>query len=296
MQKQKLLEKISQSSKLPILPDIAVRVLELKDDPELYPAKVRSVIAADPVLSARILQVANSAMFNKRRQVTDLGEAVTTLGVELSMSLATGLAVVDSLRLDELETSEFPYETFWRKSILSAIAASEMASQLNVNSRGELFVAALMQDIGMLALNSISGERYGKLVRLARSHLDLVELEERAFGVNHAEVTAVLLKKWDLPESLCEAAELSHSLFSDDTTYELSDLQYGVALSGVLAELWIADAPEQEVLNNTIHAYLDKVGEDTYRSTVSNILDSIPGANEVFKVELLSEAQLANVA
>ncbi len=296
MQKQQLLEKISQSGKLPVLPDIAVRILALRDDPDLYPAKLQAVIGTDPVLAARILQVANSAMFRRIREISDLGEAITTLGVELSLNIALGLALVAALRSDERSATEFPYELFWRKSILGAIAANEMASQFKSASRGELFIAALLQDLGMLALNSVAGERYGKLVNLARSHFDLVALEERALGVNHAEVTAMLLQRWELPATLCEAAARSHSLFAEDSTCDLSDLAYGVALAGVLAELWIADCPDQEGLNRTIRAYMDKVGEDAYRDTVASILDAIPGANQMFSIHLLSDEQMANVA
>lgn len=296
MSKQELLEKISRSGKLPILPDIAVRVLILRDDPELYPARVQGVIASDPVLAAKILQVANSAMFRGNREIKDLAEAVTLLGVQLTMDIATGLAVVNALRRDEIASSAFPYELFWRKSILSAIAANEMISELGSASRGELFVAALLQDIGMLALNNMAGERYGQLVQTARSHFDLVELEERALGVNHAEVTVAILRQWTMPDSIVAAVESSHSLFDASAADHLSDLQYGVALAGVLAELWIADSLPQESLNRMIHAYLDKVGEEAYRDTVASILDAIPGANEMFNIKLLSDEQMANVA
>lgn len=296
MSKQQLLEKISRSGKLPVLPDIAVRVLALRDDPDLYPAKVQAVIASDPVLAAKILQVSNSAMFSKSREITDLGDAVTVLGVALTMNIATGLAVVQALRSDEIASSAFPYDRFWRKSILGAIAANEMAGQLGDATRGELFIGALLQDVGMLALNNMAGERYGKLVQTARSHFDLVELEERALGVNHAEVTEALLKKWNMPGSLCDAVAASHSLFNAYTTEELSDLQYGVAVAGVLAELWIAESPEQTLLNQAIHAYLDRVGEDAYRETTASILDAIPGANQMFNLQLLSDEQMSNVA
>ena len=142
----------------------------------------------------------------------------------------------------------------------------------------------------------MAGERYGQLVQSARSHHDLVALEERALGVNHAEVSAELLRKWNMPSTLCDAVESSHSLFNVDATSNLSDLQYGVAVAGVMAELWIADSTEQELLNRTIHTYLDRIGEDAYRETAASILDAIPGANQIFNVQLLSDDQMANVA
>lgn len=296
MNKDALLDKISHSTKLPILPDIAIRIMQLNNDPDLYPAKVQAVLSSDPVLAARILQVSNSAMFRRSREVTELGEAVAVLGVQLAMSIATGFVIVDSLRNDEVEGSGFDYDLYWRKSILSAIAANELCAQLKIGSRGELFVAALMQDVGMLVLNNIISDKYAQLVRSAKSHFDLVAFEERVFGLSHAEVGAVLLEKWGLPESIRNAVSYSHALFSNATTFDLTDLQYGVSFSGVLAELWISESVEQEVLNKNIRDYLDKVGDDVYKNTVASILDAIPGANEIFNMQLLSDEQMANVA
>lgn len=296
MSKQALLDKITQSTKLPVLPDMAIKVMELQNDPDLYPAKVHAIIGNDPVLAARLLQVSNSSMFPCRREITDLGEAIAMLGVNMALSISMGVVVVDSLRSSEDANAHFDYQQFWRKSILGAIAANEMYAVLKVASRGELFVASLMQDIGILVLLNIVGDKYAKIVSAARSHLDLVELEKRVFGVDHAEVGEALLKAWGMPVVLQQAVGSSHALFSDSSSNNLTDLEYGTAFSGVLSELWIAESLNSEVMNNNIADYLERIGEDAYKDTVNSIVDAIPGANEVFKMELLSIEQMANVA
>jgi HD-like signal output (HDOD) protein len=296
MNKQILLDKISESTKLPVLPDMAIKVLELQNDPEVYPAKVQAVLGSDPVLAARLLQVSNSSMFPCRRKISDLGEALAMLGVNMSMSIAVGLVVVDSLRNHEDLHAGFDYQQFWRKSVLGAVAANEMYGVLKVASRGELFVASLMQDMGILVLLNIAGDKYLKLLNTARSHLDLVELENRVFGVDHAEVSQALLKAWGLPEKLQRAVGRSHALFGEETTFDLNDLDYGVAFSGVLSELWIAESSNPDTMQRTISDYLDRIGEDAYCNTVTSIVEAIPGANEVFNMTLLSSEQMANVA
>ena len=294
MNRQILIDAISASSKLPVLPHSATQLIALADDPNLYAAQLEAVIAGDPVLAARILHVSNSAMFARRNEVTNLGAAITLLGVRLALDLATGIAIVDSLR--DTEKYEFDYDTFWRKSVLSAIAANEMYGDLNVASRGDLFVAALLQDIGMLVLLTTIGPKYGQLVSSARSHFDLVELELRAFGIDHAEIGAMLAKRWNLPVALQEAIQASHALFAEPPAHDLSDLQYGVAFAGVLAELWVIEELDQDVSNRAIHEYLSKVGEEKYQNTIESILHAIPGANNLFNMQLLSDEQMASVA
>lgn len=296
MSKQALLDKICHSTKIPVLPDMAIKVMELQADPDLYPAKVHAVIGSDPVLAARLLQVSNSSMFPCRRKITDLGEALAMLGVNMALSIAMGVVVVDSLRQNDDLNPHFDYQRFWRKSILGAIAANEMYGVLKVASRGELFVASLMQDMGILVLLNIVGDKYAKIVQSARSHLDLFELENRVFGVDHAEVGEALLKAWGLPDELQVAVGKSHALFNENSGKSLTDLEYGVAFSGVLSELWIAESTDAEKEQVSIAAYTDRIGEDAYKNTATSIIQAIPGASDVFNMRLLSDDQLANVA
>ncbi|MDB4576477.1 hypothetical protein N9091_02060, partial [bacterium] len=72
--------------------------------------------------------------------------------------------------------------------------------------------------------------------------------------------------------------------------------QYGVAFAGVLAELWVIEELDQDVSNRAIHEYLSKVGEEKYQNTIESILHAIPGANNLFNMQLLSDEQMASVA
>lgn len=63
MNKEALLDKVRHSDQLPMLPEVGVRIIDMSNDRELYAAKISEVIANDPVLSARLLQVSNSSIF-----------------------------------------------------------------------------------------------------------------------------------------------------------------------------------------------------------------------------------------
>ncbi len=294
--KEALLDKIAGSDKLPMLPDVAMRIVELNNDPDLYPGKVAAVIASDPALSARLLQVSNSSMFPFRREITNLNEALAVLGVELTMSIAVGFAVIDMMRAEERADSEFDYDSFWRKSVLGAVAAIEMRSELSAVAQGDLFMASLLQDIGMLALDTIAGSKYSTLTRSARSHLDLVELERRVFGIDHAEVGTAMLRRWKLPDMLVDAVASSHVLLEQQPGDELSNLEYAVNLSGMMAEQWIAESTNLDQLDAMIQGSLNRFDDEAFGRVVCKAVDAIPAASDVFSVKLLSDEQLLNVA
>ena len=293
MDKEALLEKVRHSDQLPMLPDVAVRIIDMSNDRELYAAKISEVIANDPVLSARLLQVSNSSIFPFRREITNLNQALAILGIQLTMSIAIGFAIIDMMRSCESKDSGFNHDTFWRKSVLGAIAAIEMRSELNGVEQGDLFVAALMQDVGMIALETFEGKKYTQLVNGARSHFDLLELERRMFGVDHAEIGAAILERWHLPAIHINAVRSSHYLLEAKSITELTELEYAVALSGMLAEQWINESLSQQSLDDAITRALERIGEQGYKNVINKTMDAVPDANELFKMSLLSAEQLS---
>ena len=289
-----LIKQILASDRLPVLPDTALQLVELGNDPELYPAQLQAVLAGDPVVAARIMQVANSAMFARQSRISSLGQALAVLGVRLALGIATGVAVVESLR--EGPVASFDYEAHWRKSVLGAIAANELYDSLGVASRGELFLASLLQDIGSLALLCEIGDKYAQLHKATRNHRDLIEFERRAFGLDHAEIGAAMAEKWRLPDTIVRAISSSHVLLDGNGQGKGDDLDYGVAFSGMLAELWIEQGEDNELSRSAIKMYLERVGEERYQETVASILAAIPGANQLFNMCLLNEEQIQGIA
>jgi HD-like signal output (HDOD) protein len=295
MNKEALLDKVRHSDQLPMLPEVAVRIIDMSNDRELYAAKISEVIANDPVLSARLLQVSNSSIFPFRHEITNLNQALAILGIQLTMSIAIGFAIVDMMRNCESKDSGFDHDAFWRKSVLGAIAAIEMRSELKGVEQGDLFVAALMQDVGMIALEHFEGEKYTQLVKGARSHLDLIELERRMFGIDHAEIGAAILERWHLPDIHINAVRSSHYLLEAKSITELTELEYAVALSGMLAEQWISESLSQQSLDDSIQRALERIGEQGYKNVINKTMDAVPDANELFKMSLLSAEQITDI-
>lgn len=219
---------------LPSVPVVVLEVLDLCQDEEICISKVAKVIARDPALSAKVLKVANSPLYGVRAQIKTLDRAVTLLGINATLSLALSFSLVRGLRRSR--GARFDHQAYWRRSVIAATASQVVGSLVRAASLDELFLAGLLQDIGMLALNEAIPKIYGPLVASAKGdHALQVELEKKELGADHAQVGTWLLARWNLPENLQAAVAGSHDSMGD-RRYEL--FAKAVAAGSRVAEIW----------------------------------------------------------
>jgi HD-like signal output (HDOD) protein len=155
-----------------------------------------------------------------------------------------------------------------------------------------------MQDIGILVLSEVLGGEYSAMYNTARNHYDLVLLEQRNWGMDHAEAGALLLKKWRLPKYIVDVVERSHCLLFDaqQLDFKQTDLVYASSLAGVVSEQWLSDVPEEEYVSDILLGALAHLGEDNYAEVVSRVISAIPSAEAVFSIDLLSNVQIDKIA
>ena len=110
---------------LPSPPGIALRIIELAQDPEADIATAADIIAIDMALSARMLRIANSPLYASRRRIENLGQALTMLGLNATISLALGFTVTQGLTGGTGADHDLRQRA-WKRSILSALAASQL--------------------------------------------------------------------------------------------------------------------------------------------------------------------------
>jgi HD-like signal output (HDOD) protein len=228
---------------LPSLPAVALEVLHLCREEDVDLRRVGEALSRDPALAARVLRAANSASIAARGKVATLSRAVPLLGSNTTLALALSFSLVRSRRRDERDG--FDHGAFWRRAVFSAIAGRALAELGAPGVDGEeVFLAALLQDVGMLAYAEVFGRAYGELwQRAAGDHGQLAALERGAWGSDHAEASALLARTWNLPRRLGDAARESHRAPAGDASGEgARDRLFlaCVAQSGPLAEVWLA--------------------------------------------------------
>jgi len=172
---------------LPSLPSVALRVLELGEDPHVSLSEIASTVASDPALCLRLLKAANSPIYAARRQVDNLRQAVNILGMETAITLALSFSLKPEPNENCVDKCNY-----WRRSVAAAIVAQVLAEQVHQVDSGRYFLAALLQDVGMLVLEQTDPGRYASMLRSSASHAALVQAEEQAFGFNHAQLACFI--------------------------------------------------------------------------------------------------------
>jgi putative nucleotidyltransferase with HDIG domain len=170
--------------------------------------QISTVIASDPALSAKLLQVVNSAFFGLPFKVASVPQAVSYLGLtslRALVLLSTVFAAADSCPT----VDGFSPARLQRHSLLCARLARTLVT--DQRSRDDAFTGGLLHDIGMLALAVGMNKRYALALRHAeRSGRSLAEVETSFLGTSHVAVGAYLADVWGLPDVVVDAIELHH--------------------------------------------------------------------------------------
>ncbi len=196
----KLSNLIKNEVKFPTLPAIASEILQAvsKDDAALI--ELSSIISLAPALSVKILRVANSSLFGCNQEVTDIKRAVSILGTNTAKSIA--LSFVITANLSKQQDVAYSLDQFWRHSVTAAVAA-ELLSQKLQRDIPDIFLVALLQDLGALMILLTKGREYKEVLdELSDNPTDLCHQEHEQYGFDHQQVASLLFYHWNFPENL----------------------------------------------------------------------------------------------
>lgn len=209
---------------MPPLSPTVTKVIELANSPTSSPAELNRVISMDPVLTARVLKLINSAFFSLPQQVTNLTRAIVMLGVNTIKNLALSTALVGTMGRDQTEGG-LDIDAFWEHSLTCAAMARVLARESGVDKKllEEYFVAGLIHDIGKMIFERQMPEKYKAAVEEARdTDISIIFSEQDMMGASHDEVGAWLVERWKLNPGLCEVVARHHEPLSAEVNPRLT--------------------------------------------------------------------------
>lgn len=202
-----MLEKLAS---LRPLPATAHRLLQVANDPEAGPDAVAKAIGHDVALTANVLRAANSAYYGYVRQVSSVSEATLRLGSDWVKHMALSSILYNSVRHPAAGYCQSADDT-WRHSAAVAITCENLCQLLGTRCSGTLYTAALVHDMGKLALDEYVSQEYEQIERkVLEDQLSFVEAERAVLGMDHAEVGALLAERWQFPDDLILAIRWHH--------------------------------------------------------------------------------------
>jgi HD-like signal output (HDOD) protein len=173
---------------------------------------VAELIGQDPPISAKVLQLANSALFGLQLEVTKPIEAISYIGLETTKALVLLAHTFSSF--ERLRINGFCVESLWRHSVLTGQRAKRIAllERNESNMADEAFTAGLLHDMGKLMFAANMPGLFTEALDVALDQQrSFWEVECQVLGACHAELGACLLGIWGLPQPLIEAVALHHS-------------------------------------------------------------------------------------
>ena len=280
-------QRLQLCTTLPSLPAVALRVIALANAPDTHMGELCDVVARDPALTGKLLKVANSAFYQSRRKPSNVREAVGLMGVRASTMIALSFSLANSFRAQSGATLDMTL--FWRRALLSALAARALGARRGLDHLDDLFAAALLQDVGVLALASMMPDEYGPLYAAARDNDALLAAERAAFDCGHDEVGHWLLARWKLPDYLAQACLVSHALLAEPEP----GMHACIAASGPLADLVLH--PGDAAVAGRAASAAARLGLDA--AAVSDALKKLvaeaPAMDELFDMSLLRQSEAA---
>ncbi|MCW9050102.1 MAG: GGDEF domain-containing protein, partial [Deltaproteobacteria bacterium] len=206
-------------------------------------------------------------------EVTSIDRALSVLGTNVIKNIALSFVIATDLR-GENHTG-FDFDNYWRQSVTSAVAAELLSKHLGQNN-DDIFVTALLHNIGMLIFFLNKKEEYSQLLQITDlATKSLIEAERRAFKYDHQQAGALLIKKWGLPDQIAEPINYHHSPESAPEEYQSTAyiLQFADRISAIYTETDSAEKVRilQSDLENqysfdqdSIRILLDQVAEQSF--------------------------------
>ena len=240
MDRGKLFDRVRECPTLPSLPAVAVRVMQITQSSEFDLSDIARVISKDPALSSKILRTVNSSFYGNGHTVSTMSQALVILGAAAVRTLAIGFSLGNAVV--KAKTTAFDRSKYWRRAVYAATAARILCDRVQLMQQETCFLAALLMDIGMLALDQVLGEEYGAVTSRVDSHTDLPGLEAQALGVTHAEVAGFMARQWKFPLALQVPMEQHHAPqnVKESMPRKVTEI---VALAGRCADVFVDKNP-----------------------------------------------------
>ncbi len=305
--------RISTCTTLPTPPAVAMKVIALGEDPLAGLKDVVDAVRLDPALSAKMLRVANSAMYARRHHAETLDQATMRLGFAGTITLALSFSMVNAMRQGEAGGLDMNH--YWTRAVATATASRLVAGRVDRELEEKAFMGGLFADVGMLILDKVMPDLYRGIPSAEQTHALFSLIEQRKLKIDHSTVGAWILQKWNMPPALVHAVSGSHGVAPTTSDDPLANLANIIALGSQIAVLatddqsdaaftTMADRAEEQfgITREELAELLDKVSEATLECAslfdieLSDpvLLESIAEqAKEILIVRNLSSIQLS---
>lgn len=268
------IEKIfSKIEYLPPFPQTVSKALHMMKDPGVKPGKIAEVIKFDLSVTSNVLRLCNSSYFGLNRQIVNLREAVVLIGMK---KLKKILVMSGSQKYFDKENPGYESNRgeLWKHVIAVSILVRIIGEKIEVQNEDELFIAALLHDVGKLILNEFVIESHLKIMQLVeQKEKSFLEAEKEVVGLNHAEIGAKILDTWKFSDEIVVAVKKHHTPFEEDDSKLENAIRLADSLAMMMGYGTGVDGLAYKGFSNICRAY--GMNHSTLENIMSESLDEI---------------------
>jgi len=247
---EKLFRRIGEVS---TLPTVAVRIIEVINDPDTGADDLLEVIRFDAALAMRIVRTVNSSYYAMQNKVADLKLAIALLGFKEIRNLAM-TAYIAILFKKGHGHGPYTREGLWNHSIAVGSVAQLIAEVCGMVQPREAYLAGLLHDVGFILLDQYLHKPFCQVIDALEEGKPVWQVEQEILGFDHAELGAFVTSHWNMPEHLATTIRYHHAPREYDGPHR--EMVYVVALANSFCHakgftslgVRIAEIPPTEVL------------------------------------------------
>ena len=197
---------LAEPKLLPQIPEVMRDLIQTfnEKDPDLL--KVSKLINKDPVISAKLLRLANSAKFGSSRQVATVNEAAVRLGLAMVRNMVLACGLTESVKA----VPGINLQHFWGCVFNVAELSRRLAVKKGMKGE-EVFTCALLHDLGRLIMHVGLPENTVNHIHDLEQHKGRAKAEELVIGFNYAQVGAAMARYWKFPDTISNAVEYHYN-------------------------------------------------------------------------------------
>jgi len=209
MNKFTLATVVADFGQLPVLPEIAMELLDYLQRADVDTGRVVQMLSQDQVLAAKSLRIANSSFYGLQRKVATINDAIVVLGLRSVHALVTTAAITSQFQ--SIDMAGYNQRAFWLHSVGAALCARTLGHQVGANPESA-FTAGLIHDIGKLVLAARFPEQFASVLAYCAQHDCLmIEAEHDVLGFDHAQIGTALAQRWNFTAEISDAVAWHHA-------------------------------------------------------------------------------------
>jgi putative nucleotidyltransferase with HDIG domain len=218
---------------LPHFPETILELIRLTEDPHATIAQIAGRIATDPTLTADLLKLVNSAHYVLPRRVNNILQAVKIVGMKGLRNLlySYGAQKIMGEKYAEMKTL---WDHSYRAAYYAFLIARSFRPKLDILD--DVYVAGILHDLGQIIVTYLHPDAMEQMARFCKDKdIPLRILERFSFGLNHADIGALIARKWNFPEQLVQGIKHHHDPLTAPMQYK--DTVFCVYMANAMCDL-----------------------------------------------------------